>query len=62
MNMTLDGLERTLKERFPTREYRNRKTHFTKVNFVRYADDFIITGESPELLQSDTPFQFGKWY
>lgn len=53
MNMTLDGLERTLKERFPTREYRNRKTHFTKVNFVRYADDFIITGESPELLQNE---------
>lgn len=26
-------------------------THFYKVNYVRYADDFIITGETKELLQ-----------
>ena len=53
MNMTLDGLERILRERFPTRRKENGKTLFYKVNFVRYADDFIITGESPELLKNE---------
>lgn len=51
MNMTLDGLERLLQERLPTRQKVNGRTHFNKLNFVRYADDFIITGESPEFLR-----------
>lgn len=51
MNMTLDGLERLLQERLPTRQKVNGRTHFDKLNFVRYADDFIITGESPEFLR-----------
>lgn len=51
MNMTLDGLERLLQERLPTRQKVNGQTHFNKLNFVRYADDFIITGESPEFLR-----------
>ena len=51
MNMTLDGLERLLHDRLPTRKKVNGKTHFNKMNFVRYADDFIITGESPEFLR-----------
>lgn len=50
-NMTLDGLERLLQERLPTRQKVNGRTHFNKLNFVRYADDFIITGESPEFLR-----------
>ena len=29
-----------------------KKYHKTKVNFVRYADDFIVTGESRELLEN----------
>jgi RNA-directed DNA polymerase len=41
-NMALDGLERELK--FIRRN---------KVNFVRYADDFIITGNSKELLENE---------
>ena len=53
MNMTLDGLERLLKERLPTRKEVNGKTHFNKMNFVRYADDFIVTGESPEFLREE---------
>lgn len=53
MNMTLDGLERLLKERLPTRKKVNSKTHFNKMNFVRYADDFIVTGESPEFLREE---------
>ena len=51
MNMTLDGLERLLHDRLPTRKKVNGKTHCNKMNFVRYADDFIITGESPEFLR-----------
>ena len=51
MNMTLDGLERLLQERLPTRQKVNGRTHFNKLYFVRYADDFIITGESPEFLR-----------
>lgn len=51
MNMALDGLERLLQERLPTRQKVNGRTHFNKLNFVRYADDFIITGESPEFLR-----------
>lgn len=53
MNMTLDGLEKLLKERLPTRKKINGTTHFNKMNFVRYADDFIITGETPEFLQKE---------
>jgi len=39
--MTLDGLEKELK---PFRRH--------KVHFVRYADDFIVTGSSKELLEN----------
>ena len=53
MNMTLDGLERVLKDRFPTRKKLNGKIHFNKMNFIRYADDFVITGETPEFLRND---------
>lgn len=45
-NMTLDGLERSLKERFG-------KKPSPKVNFVRYADDFIVTAKSKELLEHE---------
>ena len=50
MNLTLDGLERYIHEQIPDRSI-NGKKHFHKINFVRYADDFIITGESLELLR-----------
>ncbi len=43
-NMTLDGLEKVIKESCPPRR---------KVNFVRYADDFICTAESRELLENN---------
>ena len=51
-NLTLDGLERLLKETFRIRQA-NGKVHNPKVNFVRYADDFIITGSSKELLENE---------
>ncbi len=42
-NMALDGLERILQHAVPRR---------SRVNFVRYADDFIVTGKSKRLLET----------
>lgn len=50
-NMVLDGLEFMLNKRF-RKHYENGVYVNPKVNLVRYADDFIITGESRELLES----------
>lgn len=46
-NMVLDGLEASLTQRFSKT---TRWGRTTKVNFIRYADDFIITGANPEIL------------
>jgi RNA-directed DNA polymerase len=43
-NLTLDGLQVLLRQHFPVRSHQ-------KVNLVRYADDFIITGASREVLE-----------
>lgn len=44
-NLTLDGMEDLLKKNFkPSKPFN------PKVNLVRYADDFIITGTTKELL------------
>jgi RNA-directed DNA polymerase len=51
-NLALDGLERLLKETFRRKEIRG-QAYNPKVNFVRYADDFIITGCSKELLENE---------
>jgi len=51
-NLTLDGLEQLLKQTFRQRKI-DGKMHNPKVNFVRYADDFIITGSSKELLENE---------
>ena len=48
-NMTLDGLERRLREVFKKTTRKNQTQ--PKVHFVRYADDFVITGSSKELLE-----------
>jgi len=49
-NRALDGLEASLRERFGATR-RQRERH--KVHLVRYADDFIITGTSKELLRDE---------
>lgn len=49
-NMTLDGLERTIHAAFPRESAKQRHN---KVHVVRYADDFIITGASQEVLQHE---------
>jgi len=41
-NLTLDGLEKAVHDAVPRR---------CRVNFVRYADDFIVTGKSKRLLE-----------
>src|SRR5215469_13042992 len=48
-NLTLDGLEQALRERFPP----TRQKSTTKVNLIRFADDFLITGDSYELLDQE---------
>lgn len=51
-NMVLDGLQAELDRRFyPTT--RAGKWYNPKVNLVRYADDFIITGKDRELLEDE---------
>lgn len=49
--MTLDGLERRLRERFPTHGKGKTRGLAAKVHLIRFADDFIITGASKELLE-----------
>ena len=49
-NLALDGLERELWGRYPKTTVRGKGA---KVNLVRYADDFIITGSSKELLEGE---------
>jgi len=52
-NRTLDGLEKLLVKHFPRQKWKAGKVWSPKVNLVRYADDFIITGDSKELLENE---------
>ncbi len=52
-NMTLDGLEALLQAKFPQNTKRKGKYYAPKLHLVRYADDFIITGVSKELLEKE---------
>lgn len=49
-NATLNGLETLLKDHLVD-QLGVKKTRTSKVNVVRYADDFVITGASKELLE-----------
>jgi RNA-directed DNA polymerase len=51
-NLALDGLETLLAASFPRRQVRDLWIH-PKVHLSRYADDFIITGSSRELLVNE---------
>ena len=54
-NITLDGLQTMLAEKYH-KKFVNRKTiYYPKVHLVRYADDFIITGRSKEALEEIKP-------
>lgn len=50
-NITLNGLEKGLQQ-FLRKRLGPTKAARGKVNVVRYADDFVITGDSKELLES----------
>lgn len=49
-NLTLDGLEKKLQAQYPKNRQLGKKA---KVNFIRFADDFIVTGSSKELLEQE---------
>jgi RNA-directed DNA polymerase len=49
-NMTLDGLERTAVSSVPGRIHGNIRS---KVNVIRYADDFIVTGANRSILKNN---------
>ncbi|WP_029045995.1 group II intron reverse transcriptase/maturase [Cupriavidus sp. amp6] len=51
-NVALNGLERQLVASFE-KKLGVAKTRKLKVNVVRYADDFVITGTTPEILQNE---------
>ncbi|MFV4845632.1 group II intron reverse transcriptase/maturase [Edwardsiella tarda] len=50
-NLALDGLDAGLEAHFGRKN--TKASYKTKVNYVRYADDFIITGISQELLENE---------
>ena len=52
-NMALDGLERILKEKYPSRKLKSLGNKNPSVNFIRYADDFIVTSRSKDLLERE---------
>lgn len=54
-NATLDGMERMLKEWYKNRYIGKGKIYRPKVNLIRYADDFVVTAESKELLEEIKP-------
>jgi RNA-directed DNA polymerase len=51
-NLALDGLQAVLGKAFP-RQYHRPGRPSCKVNLIRYADDFIITGSSKEQLEQE---------
>jgi RNA-directed DNA polymerase len=48
-NLALDGLEKLLRDKYPQKS----GTASALVNMVRYADDFIVTGRTKELLETE---------
>ena len=53
-NCALDGLERLLRERYPAgKRLKSLGGEKPCVNLVRYADDFVITSKSKELLEGE---------
>lgn len=53
-NMTLDGLEKLIQDKYHRNSKGNIENHYrakTKVNLIRYADDFIVTANSKELAE-----------
>lgn len=49
-NFALDGLETRLREKFSRSTSAGRQA---KINLIKFADDFVITGSSKELLENE---------
>jgi RNA-directed DNA polymerase len=59
-NYALDGLEQLLREKYPKkRAFQSLGGRYACVNFIRYADDFVITARSKELLEEIKPLVEG---
>jgi RNA-directed DNA polymerase len=52
-NLTLDGLEERLLSHFPRAGPGSGKGKAAQVHLIRYADDFIVTGHSKEILERE---------
>lgn len=52
-NWALDGLQRQLLDAFGSRRARKHNQINYKIGFVRYCDDFIVTGYSKEFLENE---------
>ena len=53
-NCTLDGLERVLSGKYPPKtRLKSIGNQIPSLNFIRYADDFVITSKSKELLEGE---------
>ena len=52
-NLALDGLERRLREAFPLEGKGQERGKAVRVHLIRYADDFIVTSRSRELLETE---------
>jgi len=53
-NMTLDGLEKVIQDKYHRNSKGKIENHYrakTKVNLIRYADDFVITSNSKEVAE-----------
>lgn len=53
-NMTLDGLEKVIQDKYHRNSKGKIENHYrakTKVNLIRYADDFVITANSKEVAE-----------
>ncbi|NDV96158.1 group II intron reverse transcriptase/maturase [Dysgonomonas sp. 521] len=51
-NMALDGLQKILADKYKRRNVKG-KRYSPMVNLIRYADDFIITSENREVLETE---------
>jgi RNA-directed DNA polymerase len=53
-NCALDGLEQLLQEKYPAkRRLKSLGGSYPCMNFIRYADDFVVTSKSKDLLEGE---------
>src|SRR5467141_1312607 len=53
-NCALDGLSQLLQEKYPAkRRLKSLGGSYPSINFIRYADDFVVTSKSKDLLEGE---------